>query len=81
MSNRHEIHKAWKNHTNNYNKFKDTAMELLVHPDATQEQLNEVVTKLREAHKRHIEAANKMRESGYGQIVDGRPMLQLFGIK
>lgn len=81
MSKTTEIHRAWKNHATNYNKFKDTAMELLVHPDATQEQVQEVVTKLREAHKRHTEAANKMRESGYGHIVDGRLMLQLFGIK
>lgn len=81
MSKRHEMHRAWKNHINNYSKFKDTAFELLTHPDATQEQVNEVVSKLRSAHKQHIEVRNKMYESGYGQIVDSRLMLQLFGIK
>lgn len=57
--------RVWLQHTRQLEEFRASALKLLVHPDATQEQRETVIEKVQNIERLHTEARNKMWEKGY----------------
>lgn len=57
-----DLTELWKKHLDNLNQLRATSLELMCHPDATVEQLNEVRAVLVRTMRLHYETQEKVRE-------------------
>lgn len=59
------VMRKWREHLQNMQDFKNSAFNLIAHPDATPEQVMTVVIKARAVQEAHYQTVNLMRKKGW----------------
>ena len=59
------VMRKWREHERNLQAFKNSAFDLIAHPDATPEQVMTVVIKAQAVQNAHYQIVNMMRKKGW----------------